>query len=157
MAKTEEKKSELTEDIDKLTSKIDKAVALSAQLKEEVKVLQEELAALAKRQAEMDKVRADQHAAYVQAKADLELGLSGVRKALEVLRAYYGGEAAAMLQDESKFGAFMQQPPKPELHEKAGGAGGGIINILEVVEADFAKSLADSESAEADAAADYEK
>merc|ERR1719377_317764 len=93
----------------------------------------------------MDKVRADQNAAYLQAKADLELGLSGVRKALEVL------------QDESKFGAFMQQPAKPELHEKAGGAGGGIINILEVVEADFADSLAGEETAEADAASEYEK
>merc|ERR1719213_1487101 len=157
MAKTEEKKSELEDDIAKLTAKIDKAAATSAKLKEEVKQLQAELAELAKLQAEMDKVRADQHAAYLQAKEDLELGLSGVRKALEVLRAYYEGESAAMLQGESKFGAFMQQPPKPEKHEKAGGAGGGIIDILEVVEADFAKNLAEEETAEADAAADYEK
>jgi len=157
MAKTEEKKGELSDDIAKLTGKIDKAAAASAQLKEEVKELQAELAALAKRQAEMDKVRSDQHAAYVQAKADLELGLSGVRKALEVLRAYYEGEAAGLLQDETKFGAFMQQPAKPEKHEKAGGAGGGIIDILEVVEADFAKSLTEEETAEADALAEYEK
>merc|ERR1719502_582117 len=110
MAKTEEKKTALSDDIAKLTGKIDEAASTSAQLKEDVKELQAELAALAKRQAEMDKVRADQHEAYLQAKADLELGLSGVRKALEVLRAYYEGDAAAMLQDESKFGAFMQQP-----------------------------------------------
>merc|ERR1719271_1837240 len=157
MGKTEAKKGELSDDIAKLTGKIDKAAAASAQLKEEVKELQAELAALAKRQAEMDQVRSDQKAAFLQAKTDLELGLSGVRKALEVLRAYYGGEAAAMLQDESKFGAFMQQPPKPEKHDKAGGAGGGIINILEVVEADFAKTLAEEETQEADAAAEYEK
>eukprot|EP00972_Heterocapsa_arctica_P050055 7361264-Heterocapsa_arctica.AAC.1 len=50
--------------------------------KEEVNVLQAELAALASEQAEMDKIRADQHAAYSQAKADLELGLSGVKQAL---------------------------------------------------------------------------
>merc|ERR1719498_1442479 len=157
MAKTEVKKGELSDDIAKLTGKIDKAAATSAQLKEEVKELQAELAALAKRQAEMDQVRADQHAAYVKAKEDLELGLNGVRKALEVLRAYYEGESAALVQDDSKFGAFMQQPPKPEKHEKAGGAGGGIINILEVVEADFAKNLAEEETQEADAAAEYEK
>merc|ERR1719267_428202 len=157
MSKTEEKKGELEDDIAKLTSKIDKAAATSAQLKEEVKVLQEELAELAKRQAEMDKVRADQHAAFAQAKADLELGISGVQKALEVLRAYYEGEKAALVQDDAKFGAFMQQPPKPELHKPAGGAGGGIIDILEVVEEDFAKSLAEEETAEADAADEYEK
>ena len=50
-----------------------------------------ELAALAKEQAEMDKVRQEQNAAYLEARADLELGLSGVRKALEVLRASYEG------------------------------------------------------------------
>merc|ERR1719230_2400279 len=157
MSKTEEKKGELSDDIAKLTGKIDKAAATSAQLKEEVKVLQEELAELAKRQAEMDKVRADQHEAYLKAKEDLTLGLDGVRKALEVLRAYYEGEKAALVQDESKFGAFMQQPAKPEKHEKAGGAGGGIIDILEVVEADFAKGLAEAETAESDAAAEYER
>jgi len=147
MAKTEAKKSELEADIDKLTAKIDESAAASAQLKEEVKELQAELAALAKEQAEMDKIRAEQNAAYKDAKADLELGLSGVGKALDVLREYYGG--AALLQ--------AGQPPVPEKHEKAGGAGGGIIDILEVVESDFAANLAKEETQEADAVAEYEK
>jgi len=147
MAKTEAKKSELESDIASLTAKIDKAAAASAQLKEEVKELQAELAALAKEQAEMDKIRAEQNAAYKDAKADLELGLSGVGKALDVLREYYGG--AALLQ--------AGQPPVPEKHEKAGGAGGGIIDILEVVESDFAANLAKEETQEADAVAEYEK
>merc|ERR1719384_1852385 len=62
-----------------------------------------------------------------------------------------------MLQDETKFGAFMQQPAAPELHSKASGAGGSIINILEVVESDFAKNLAKEELEEADAQSEYEK
>merc|ERR1719281_1400616 len=104
MAKTEAKKSELEDDIATLTAKIDKAASASAILKEEVKQLQEDLAELAKLQAQMDKTRQDQHAAYTEAKADLELGLSGVRKALDILREYYqGGEADAA--------ALMQQPP----------------------------------------------
>merc|ERR1719506_3354925 len=111
--KTEAKKSELESDIASLTAKIDKAAAASAQLKEEVKELQAELAALAKEQAEMDKIRAEQNAAYKDAKADLELGLSGVGQALDVLREYYGG--AALLQ--------AGQPPVPEKHVPAGGAG----------------------------------
>jgi len=147
MARTEEKKSELEADIDKLTAKLDESAAASAKLKEQVKELQVELAALAKEQAEMDKIRMEQNAAYLDAKKDLELGLSGVGQALDVLRQYYGG--AALLQAE--------QPPVPEKHVPAGGAGGGIIGILEVVESDFAANLAKEETQEADAAAEYEK
>jgi chromosome segregation ATPase len=146
MAKTEAKKSDLDDDIAKLSSKIDQSSAKSAELKEEVKELQAELAALAKEQAEMDKIRNEENAAYVQAKADLELGLSGVRKALDVLRDYYGSDAA-----------LLQQPAMPEHHEKSGGAAGSIIGILEVCESDFATNLAKEESEESDAQAAYDK
>merc|ERR1719327_52403 len=149
MAKTEEKKGELEEDVAKLTAKIDQAAARSATLKDEVKELQAELSALAKLQAEMDKARADENAAYVEAKADLEQGLAGVRQALDVLREYYGSASEALLQHP--------EPPRPESHESATGAGGGIINILEVVEADFSKNLAETEMAESDAQEAYDK
>merc|ERR1719352_1858933 len=56
LAKTEAKKSDLDDDIAKLSSKIDQATAKSASLKDDVKELQGELAALAKEQSEMDKV-----------------------------------------------------------------------------------------------------
>jgi hypothetical protein len=145
LAKTEAKKGELEDSIAKLTAKIDQAAAKSATLKAEVKQLQAELATLLAEQAQMDKIRQETHAAYVQAKADLEAGLTGVRKALSLLRDYYGGAA------------LLQQPAMPAFHSKASGAGSGIIGILEVCEADFAKNLAVEETQEADAASAYEK
>jgi len=144
MAKTEAKKEELEGDIAKLKAKIDRAASLSAKLKAEVKELQAELAELAKTQLQMDQIRRDQNEAYVEAKSDLTVGLDGVRRALGVLRDYYGA-------------SLVQQPPYPEKHEAAAGAGGSIIGILEVVESDFAKNLATTESAEADQEEDYEK
>merc|ERR1711920_61024 len=150
IAKTEAKKAELEEDVAKMTSRIDQAAAKSAQLKGQVKVLEEELAALARTQAEMDRIRSETHADYAVAKADLELGLAGVRKALSTLRDYYGG-AASMMQDE------VRQPAAPEIHSKSAGAGGSIIDILEVVESDFATNLAKEEAEEADAQSEYEK
>jgi len=152
MAKTAAKKEELDTIIAKLTTKIDQAVARSAELKEEVKELQAELAAMAAEQAEADKVRQDTHAAFVEAKAALEQGLDGVRRALEVLRTYYateGDAAAALLQ--------QPEPPTPEKHSAAAGAGNSIIGILEVCENDFALNLAKEETAEADAQEAYEK
>merc|ERR1719506_1100560 len=156
MAKTEAKKSELDDAIAKLTNKIDRSAAKSASLKEEVVQLEAELAALAKSQAEMDKIRAEENANFKVAKAELTQGLGGVRKALSVLRDYYGG-AAALVQADSNFNSFMQQPAAPQQHEKSSGAGGSIINILEVCESDFATNLSKEESEEADSAANYEK
>merc|ERR1719486_554717 len=157
MAKTESKKAELDDDIAKLTNSIDKAAARSASLKEEVVELEKELATIAKTQAEMDKLRAEQNGNYKVAKAELEQGLGGVRKALGVLRDYYGGAAALVQESDANFNSFMQQPAPPQQHEKSSGAGGSIINILEVCESDFATNLAKEESEEADSAANYEK
>merc|ERR1712156_596208 len=90
--------------------------------------------------------RQEENSDYVTAKADLELGLKGVRNALSVLRDYYASEDA-----------FVQQPAMPEKHTKATGAGTGIIGILEVVESDFAKNLAKEEAQEDDAQTEYDE
>jgi len=139
--KTEAKLAELNEDIAKITSKIETAASKSAKAKAEVKELQARLAELAKTQAEMDNIRAEQHEDYTTAMKDLTLGLGGVKKALQVLRDYYGA-------------AFLQQGVA---HDKATGAGESIIGILEVVEADFEKGIAERESAEASQKEEYEK
>jgi len=152
MAKTEAKQSELEDDISKLSAKIDKAAATSAKRKEQVKELQAELASLAKEQAELDSIRSEEHSAYSQAKSELEAGINGVQKALGVLRDYYGGAASFVQSDD-----IMQQPAMPEKHAKAGGAGGSIINLLEVCESDFSSNLAKEETQESDASSEYDK
>jgi len=154
MAKTEAKQTDLEGDISKLTAKIDKAAATSAKRKEQVKELQSELASLAKEQAELDSIRSEEHGVYSTAKSDLEAGINGVQKALGVLRDYYGGASAFVQSDDF---SMMQQPAMPEKHAASGGAGGSIINLLEVCESDFSSNLAKAETQEADAASEYEK
>jgi len=147
MSKTEAKKADLEDTVSKLSAKIDQSAATSAKRKAEAKELQARLASLAKEQVQMDSIRAEENADYVKAKSDLELGLGGVQKALGVLRDYYGG--ASFVQEV--------QPAKPETHAKSGGAGGSIINMLEVVESDMSTSLAKEETEEADASSEYDK
>merc|ERR1712139_666717 len=109
---------------------------MGAKLANEIATLQEELAALAKLQAEMDKNRQEEHEEFLAVKADLEQGLEGVRRALKVLRAYYAEkeeEEAALLQ--------KPEPPQTTVHEKATGSASGIIGILEVIESDFSRNL----------------
>merc|ERR1712176_201671 len=143
------KKEELDATVAKLTSKIDQDSARSGELKDEVKAAQTRLAELEKELAEMDEIRREENAAYTKAKADLELGLGGVQKALKVLRDYYGSASASFVQGE--------QPAMPKQHEKSGGAASSIIGILEVCESDFAANLAKENTQESDAAAAYEK
>merc|ERR1719380_321033 len=137
MSETKAKKEELTDEIEALTTKIDKMTADSAKLKEEVAILSKELADLAKSQAEMDKLREEENTAYVKNKAEMEEGLEGIKLALKVLRDYYAKEDKA--------------------HKAAEGAGGGIIGMLEVIESDFSKGLAEMIAIEEAAAAEYEK
>merc|ERR1719270_3341698 len=146
MAKTEAKRGELMDDVAKLSAKIDQATAKAAVLTDDIKQLEAELAALMKSQSEMDKIRQEENTDFQEAQKDLSLGLEGVRKALTVLRDYYANSDA-----------LLQQPAMPEKHTKATGAGTGIIGILEVCEADFAKNLAKEEAQEDDAQSEYEE
>merc|ERR1740122_172106 len=107
----------------------------SAQLKEEVAGLSRALADLATAGAEMTKIRLQEAKDFVQNKADMQQGLEGVKLALKVLREYYG---------------------KDKAHAAAEGAGSNVIGLLEVVESDFSKGLAEMTATEDSAQSTYE-
>lgn len=176
MQKTASKKGELEDIVTQLEAKIGKSASKASAGKETVSELQMELSELTKEQAEMDKIRREAHAAYSSTKADLEQGLGGVRKAMSTLREFYGSSASeetgateqsgALLQededdDRDDMSSLMQQaerqPSPPQKAEKSTGAGGGIINLLEVVESDLAKNLATEDEEESDAQSTYDK
>jgi chromosome segregation ATPase len=136
LAETNAKKDEKTTKIEKLSTKIDQMSARSAQLKEEVAALEKALSSLASTQAEMDKMRSEENAAYKTNRAEMEKGLDGVKLALKVLNEYYAKEDKA--------------------HSSADGAGSGIIGLLEVCESDFSKGLAEIISTEETAVSAYE-
>merc|ERR1719440_1992276 len=111
--------------------------AKSGKLKEEVAELEKELAALAKSQAEMDKLRSEEKGIFDTNEAEMTKGIEGVKLALKVLNEYYAKEGKA--------------------HGAADGAGGGIIGLLEVVESDFTKGLAEMNATEQSAVSDYNR
>jgi len=136
MAATTAKKDELTTESDKLSTSIAQKKAASSKLKEEVATLQNELAGMASAKAEADKLRSEEKAAYDKNSAEMELGISGVKKALQVLKDYYA---------------------KDDSHGSAQGAGNGIIGLLEVCESDFTKGLTEMTAEEESAAAQYKQ
>merc|ERR1719248_240071 len=142
MSETKAKRDDKQTELDDLNTKIDKATSKIAKLKEEIATLQSELAEIAAAQKKADEMRAEEAAAWKEAKADFEAGVEGVGMALQVLRDYYA----------EKEEAFVQTT-----HDKATGAASGIIGMLEVVESDFSKNLAEGSAAEAMAIEAYEK
>merc|ERR1719473_2194002 len=66
----------------------------------------------------------------------MEMGIKGVKKALQVLKDYYAKADKG--------------------HSSSEGAGSGIIGLLEVCESDFTKGLTEMTAEEESAAADYE-
>merc|ERR1712187_393250 len=117
-------------------TRIDQASAKSAKLKADVATLQNELAKLAKSQAEMDRLRQEEKDAYTSNKVEQEKGLAGVKLALKVLKEYYASDAA---------------------HDAAVGAAGGIISLLETIESDMTKMLAALLTQEDTSVAEYER
>merc|ERR1712222_21056 len=109
----------------------------SAQLKEEVSTLQDELAKMAKSEAEMDKIRLEEKTLYNTQRSDMSKGLNGVKLALKVLRDYYNKADKAA-------------------HGSSSDSAGGIMDLLEVCESDFSKALAEIESTEQAAVEQYE-
>jgi len=136
MAESHEKEEEHKTLIAKLTTKIDQMSSRSAQLKDEVATLQKQLATLAKEQAEMNTMRASEKGTYDHDRPEMEQGLEGIKTALNVLRDYYA---------------------KDKSHESADGAAGGIVGLLEVIESDFSKGLAEMIATEETAAAVYDR
>lgn len=90
---------------------------------------------MAQSQGEMDKLRAEEKALFDVNKPELDLGLKGVKLALKILNEYF-----------SKSGK-----------SSSSGAGSGIIGMLEVVESDFSKNLAEVVATEEAAAATYDR
>merc|ERR1719444_444926 len=137
LRESREKKADKTDEIETITTRLDQAAAKSAKLKGEVATLENELSKLAKAQAEMDKLRAEEKDSFEDSKAELEKGINGLKAALKVLNEYYAKEGKD--------------------HESADGAASGIISLLEVCEADFTKNLAQITTDEDTAVAAYEK
>merc|ERR1712048_1373489 len=137
LAESEASKAEKTADAEKLTTKLDQLSTRSAQAKEEAAALQKALAELAASQAEATKMRQDEHTAFVKNKADMEQGLEGVKMGLKILREYY-----ASTEKE---------------HSAAEGAATTVIGLLQVVESDFSKGLAEMITTEESAAAAYKQ
>jgi len=156
MGETKVKKADMTEEVEDLQVKIDKATSKIAKLKQDIMTLTQELAKIAEEQQTADKIRAEEKAAWEAAEADFSSGLEGVGMALQVLRDYYAEKEESLLQTGAQTHTRVHAKAKAK-DTKESGAASGIIGMLEVVESDFSKLLAEGKAAEDQAIKIYEE
>merc|ERR1719316_1389088 len=137
--KSRAKQSDLSAKLDMHAVRIEKATANIAELKVQIKTLQEQMAAMDSAEAEATALRQKEHAEYEKASADYSQAAEAVANAISVLQSYY-----------SK-GSFVQTKQAPEFGGSNTDIGSTIIELLEVAESDFTRLLAEATAAETEA------
>jgi hypothetical protein len=136
LSATAEKQEDSQDERDRLHTEAEQKRSRSSKLRADISTLQRELADLAASKSKAAQIRQNERTAFLKSKSDMEEGLRGIKLALKILKEHYG-------QDEQS--NLLTQ-----------GASGGIIGLLEVVETDFTKGLAEILVAEESAESYYQ-
>lgn len=171
MATNKKTRTIKSEEVEELTAEIDKLTATEVELTQSIADLNDDIVqvekAMQKAVAERKEDK-DQNEAAVE---DAKKSQQAIAEALAVLREFYAkaGEATAMLQQrtrgaEARSERHAQSPAEdaPELfgeepYRGMQGASGGVLGLLEVIEADFARLQVTTETAEQEAADEHRR
>jgi len=141
LGKSQKSKEDKEQKLEKTNARIEKASAGTAKLSEQVAVLSREVAEIDSAVKVATDLRQAESASSRVAEKDFSESQEACASAIEVLREYYEGGAALLLQ----------------LGDASARDAGGIIGLLEVAESDFAKLLADARTTEEIASTEYQK
>merc|ERR1719316_2647987 len=130
-------------ELEKLSTRIEKASATKQEQEELIATNSEEIAAIEKSNAEATKLRNEQNANFVKIDTDFSAAAEAVDDAIDALKEYYGD--TAFIQIRSKDASSDSQPT-------FGGAksdsAGGIISILETMGEEFRKTVKENAAEE---------
>jgi len=147
-------REEKTSAVETLRTEIDGLEASIQQLAQDLEDLAMAIEALDKAMAEATKLRQAEKAENLATIKDAKEAQTAVAEALAVLKEFYAkaGEATALVQ---------QQPTPPPIFDSAytgmQSESGGVIGMIEVIEADFARLEADTTAAEEAAQKEYDE
>merc|ERR1719408_715563 len=144
-SKSKAKQADLTAKSDKSQVRIEKATAAIAELKTQIKTLQEQTAEMDAAQAEATSIRNKESEEFLKSSKDYKDSADAVANAIAVLQEYYSS------------GSFVQSKEEPELGGAKTDIATTIMGMLEVAESDFTTLLAESEASEKAAQSSYDK
>merc|ERR1719238_2659225 len=146
-------RKEKTQSVELLHAEIDELEASITKLTEDITDLTKAVADLDEAMAKATNLRNKEKAENTVAIEDAKAAQTAVAQALTVLKEFYAKAVEAT--------AFVQQQPEaPEIFDEPykgmGAESGGVVGMLEVIEQDFARLAADTDSAEQAAQQEYD-
>jgi len=138
------KRNKKTAAVERLTAEVQEITSNIETMGKNIETLLTEQGQLTKAMQEATTQRDAEKKENLAIIADSAAGKKAVKAALVVLREFY-----------AKQSAFLQQAPEMESFKGQGGAKGGVVGMLEVIETDFARLEADTTAAEKQAASEY--
>eukprot|EP00418_Pyrodinium_bahamense_P077278 CAMPEP_0179054740 /NCGR_PEP_ID=MMETSP0796-20121207/22943_1 /TAXON_ID=73915 /ORGANISM="Pyrodinium bahamense, Strain pbaha01" /LENGTH=289 /DNA_ID=CAMNT_0020751375 /DNA_START=3 /DNA_END=872 /DNA_ORIENTATION=+ len=158
LATNKQTRANKAEAVDSLAAEVERLEAASARLAQDMADLSDEIAALEAAMAKAAKERQEEKAANEQTISEAKQAGTAVAQALAVLRDFYARSAEATALAQQAQSPAADAPETFEGPYKGmQGSSGGVIGFLEVIEADFSRLAASTDSAELAAAAAHRK
>merc|ERR1719160_2266423 len=130
-----------TMEIEKLDTRIEKASTSKQDLEEQIATASEEIAAMQKSEAELTKIRNEEHAAYVKVDTDFTAAAEAVDDALDALKEYYGDASFVQTDSETQSEDSSNTRANP-------GDTSPIMGILETIGEEFRKTVKENAATE---------
>merc|ERR1719375_552654 len=152
MATNKNTRDKKSEDVINLTAKIDELKASIAKISQDIEALSAEIAELDAAVAKATTERDEEKAKNTVVIKDAQEAQKAVKAALGVLNEFYekAGEATSLVQEGQEPPATFDEP-----YKGMGGESGGVVGMMEVIQADFARLESETSSAESEAAKEY--
>jgi len=138
--------------LEKLNTRIEKASTSKQDLEEQIATSSEEIAATQKSEAELTKVRNDEHATYMKVDTDFTQAAEAVDDALDALKEYYGDASFIQTKTETE-----SEDSSQAQSNDASGTSSPIMGILETMGEEFRKTVKENAATEREAVKGYEK
>jgi len=159
LATNEQTRKQKAAEIDALTAQIDKLEADIALLTQQINDLNDALAELARAMSEATAQRQKEHATNTETIKDAKEAQEATAQALTILKEFYASaaDATALAQGPAEDAAAAGTQTWDRAYKGMQGESGGVIGMLEVIESDLARLESETQAAEEQAAAEYER
>merc|ERR1719311_582938 len=156
LATNKQTRDNLSAEVDELNAAIEEKTALISQLTTAIKELSDAIAEIKKKQAEATALRQEEKEKNMATIADAQEGTTAVEQALKVLKDFYEGAAASLIQGGIK-GAMHSVQANGAPYKGMQDESTGVLGMLEVILSDFARLESETSTDEDAAQAEYER